>query len=151
MPDKSHVSLEQSFCPICLEVKNTGNILLDTRVRNGELMKSLERTTVTGFGLCNECETKRLEGFIVLIEIDASKSDPPPFTLSNVWRTGHVVHIREPLFQVLFPNMKTREPDTNELVPLVLVELGVVAALQAMAAQHIGMEMQTEPGHDTQP
>lgn len=33
---KSHVSLEQKQCPICGKVHDTGNLLLDTRIVNGE-------------------------------------------------------------------------------------------------------------------
>ncbi len=47
MDDKSHVSLEQQLCLVCGTAFDTGNILLDKRLR-----ASMKHHTTTGWGLC---------------------------------------------------------------------------------------------------
>jgi len=49
MDDKSYVSLEQRLCLVCGTPFDTGNLLLDRRLR-----ASMERHTVTSWGLCAE-------------------------------------------------------------------------------------------------
>lgn len=45
MDDKSHVSLEQQLCLVCGTAFDTGNILLDRRLR-----ASMKHHTTTGWG-----------------------------------------------------------------------------------------------------
>ncbi len=45
MDDKSHVSLEQQLCLVCGTAFDTGNILLDRRLR-----ASMKHQTTTGWG-----------------------------------------------------------------------------------------------------
>ncbi len=47
MTDKSYVSLEQHVCLVCGHAYDTGNLLLDKRLR-----ASMQRHTTTGMGLC---------------------------------------------------------------------------------------------------
>ena len=68
MTEKSHVSIQQEQCPICLEMHEPG-ILLDRRMRD-----SLERVTFTGHSPCPTCKEKLDDGFVALIEIDQSPS-----------------------------------------------------------------------------
>jgi hypothetical protein len=94
---KSHVGMEQHVCLVCTVPFDTGNILLDTRVRNGELMQSLDPKVVTGWGLCPQHQKLYDDGFIALIGCDESKSSPSPdgtITPANAYRTGGVAHLR---------------------------------------------------------
>lgn len=54
MTEKSHVSMTQKFCPMCGKMFDGGELLLETRVVNGKLLKSLDRYTCTGVDLCPE-------------------------------------------------------------------------------------------------
>jgi hypothetical protein len=58
MDDKSHVSLEQQLCLVCGTAFDTGNILLDRRLR-----ASMKHHTTTGWGLCPEHQRLFSEGF----------------------------------------------------------------------------------------
>ena len=45
--EKSYVTLEQHVCPVCLKTFDTGNLLLDDKLRD-----VFKKYTVTGYGLC---------------------------------------------------------------------------------------------------
>src|SRR5215467_9695541 len=72
MNDKSHVSLEQHTCLVCMKSYGTGALLLDRRLR-----ATLEHHTLTGWGLCPEHQKMNQEGFVALIECDPEKSHTP--------------------------------------------------------------------------
>lgn len=60
--EKSHVGM--GCCPICQ--KENGTILLDTRIRNGKLMESLEKYTIDPKNPCDDCRKKYLENGTLL-------------------------------------------------------------------------------------
>ena len=62
MTEKSYVALEQHQCPICGELFDTGNLLLDRRLKD-----SLEKYTVTGFSPCPEHQKLLDAGYIAAI------------------------------------------------------------------------------------
>jgi len=84
---KSHVSLEQHQCPVCLSVFDTGSILLDKRLR-----ESMEQHTVTGQSLCPSCVDRKEQGYIALIEADERTHK----------RLGRVVHLRSEAWGKVF-------------------------------------------------
>lgn len=61
---KSHVSLEQGQCFICLETYDTGAVLLHKQLR-----PVLDRHTITTNAPCGSCK-ERLVDFVALIEAD---------------------------------------------------------------------------------
>ena len=67
---KSHVSMEQHYCPICSEEKDTGTLLLDRRMRD-----SLEMHTTTGVGICIDCKAMGNDGYVALVGVDPNKSE----------------------------------------------------------------------------
>lgn len=106
--EKSFVTLEQNVCPICTKVFETGNLLMDTRIKNGKLMETFDKCTITGYSICEECQKMIDEGRVALVEIN-EPSDPNNLTLDNVDRTGKIGWIkREAVRQYLpeFPEDK---------------------------------------------
>jgi hypothetical protein len=97
MNDKSHVSMEQRVCVVCCKEYDTGAILLDRRLKN-----SMDRCTITGWGMCPEHQEMKDKGYIALIAIDPDKSKGPLFTPSTVYRTGNAGHLSAEAFARVF-------------------------------------------------
>lgn len=128
---KSHVSLEQHQCPICGEVHDTGTVLLDRRLRD-----SMERHTVTGWGLCDECDTLHKDGYIALISCDPAAStirNNRVHDMSDAYRTGEVVHLKRErwgdIFRTPVPANKEGDP-----IPFVFCDQDVIAMLRGAVA-----------------
>jgi hypothetical protein len=123
MNEKSHVSMERRVCAVCTKEYDTNCVLLDRRFK-----KSMDRYTVTGFGLCPEHQKMFDDGFVALVAIDESKSDG--HKADEVWRTGQIAHVRRSavpdLFNVPIP------ADT----PLVWVEPEVIDLLKSRTTEH---------------
>ena len=125
MNDKSHVSLERHVCLVCGTAFDTGNILLDKRLR-----ANLERHTATGWGLCDEHQRLFDDGFVALVVCDPERSGKPTgadrLKPGEAYRTGRLAHLKRDAFTGVFN------------VPLsadqacVFVEPGVIEQLQAM-------------------
>jgi hypothetical protein len=119
--DKSYVSMEQHVCMVCGVPFDTGNLLLDRRLRN-----SMETHTVTNWGLCPEHEKLHKEGFVALVEIDPERSGE--HTLEGVWRTGNLCHLRREAAK------KVINYPVDDL-PLVFVEIGFIDKLRSMVKE----------------
>lgn len=89
--DKSYVSMEGKMCVCCGKPFDSGAILLDKRLK-----ASMERQTVTGLGLCKECQ---LDGFVTLIVIDETNNKINP---TQAWKTGEVVKMKHEAFKGIF-------------------------------------------------
>lgn len=100
--EKSFVTLEQNVCPICTKVFETGNLLMDTRIRNGKLMETFDKYTITGYSVCEECQKMIDEERVALVEIN-EPSDPNNLTLDNVDRTGKIGWMKRDIVQQLIP------------------------------------------------
>lgn len=122
---KSYVSVEQKVCQVCGTVYDTGSILLDTRIRNGKLVDSMDRNTVTGYGLCEEHQKLFDEGYIALVEC-SNTNTRNTLTQANAIRTGNIVHLRREVAQRIF---NTDQPAD---LPMVFIEIGVIEKLKAM-------------------
>lgn len=129
MTDKSHVSLEQRVCLVCGITFDTGNLLLDKRLR-----ASLAHRTTTGWGLCAEHQRLFSEGFVALVECDPQRSGSPGDRLKpeQAYRTGRVAHLKRGVFAAVF-NVSIAADQ-----PCVFVEPGVIERLQAMVAPPSG-------------
>lgn len=108
-----------ALCPIC-HTKHDEVVLLDRRLRD-----SLARENFLGFKLCPEHEAMKAE-YIALVE--ASNAPPSGDTLKpeNAVLTGNIAHVRRSAAKHIF---NVELPDT---LPMVYVEVGVIAKLQAM-------------------
>ena len=115
---KSYVTIEQNICPVCTKKHDTGAILMNKRLRN-----SFEQSTLTGWGLCKECEKLHSDGYLALVAIDETKSKRP-YKPDTVYRTGEIAHIRyemaEQIFNVEYSLRK---------YPFIFVDSAVIAKL----------------------
>ena len=126
MSDRSHVSLEQHVCLVCGATFDTGNLLLDRRLR-----ASMEHHTKTGWGLCPEHQKMADDGFVALVECDPQRSSAPGagrMKPEQAYRTGRLAHLRRAVFTQVF-----NVPLDDKQV-CVFVEPGVIEQLQAMTA-----------------
>lgn len=87
--EKSWTTLEQNVCPICGKVFETGNLLMDTRIRNGKLMETFDKYTITGYSICEECQKMVDDGRVALVEIN-EPYDIDGMMPDNVDRTGKI-------------------------------------------------------------
>ena len=118
---KSHVSMEQHQCPICLTTFDTGNILLDQR-----LGKRFELQTLTGHSPCPQCEQKFADDYIALVETAEARDGET--TNLDVPRSGNFCFVKRGIFPQIF---NAPAPAENQL-PMVFIEPGVIQQLQAM-------------------
>lgn len=116
MTDKSYVTMEQNICPVCGITHETGNLLLDKRLRD-----NFERCTVTGFTICADCQDRHDDGYLARIEIDDSKSNKP-VNPESVWRTGKLAHLKYEVAKQIFDTDVSR-------YPFIYVEIGLIAQL----------------------
>lgn len=103
--EKSHVSLEQKMCIVTGKPFDSGALLMDRRMKN-----SLEKHTITGWGISPEVQDKIDEGFIVLVEIDPDKSENLPngnISPEGAYRLGRTAYLKESVFKTLYPKGNT--------------------------------------------
>jgi hypothetical protein len=86
-----------------------------------------KKNTVTGYGLCPEHQKLYDEGYVALVECDATEM---PAVGSSVapgkeHRTGLVAHVRRSVLPYIF------DVEIPEKLPMFFVEQGVIAQLQA--------------------
>ena len=113
----SHVALGVTACPVC-DAQQDNNILLDKTLR-----PTLPKRVFIGFELCEKCANMERDGYLALVEI--LPESPEPYKPETVKKTGRLAHIKREVASKLF---SVQIPD----VPLIYVEQGVVAKLEAM-------------------
>lgn len=91
--EKSFISMSQYQCPICGDVFDGNELLLDRRLRN-----SMERVTLVGHKPCPNCQQKLDDGYVFLIEC----SEPPVGDWREAKRTGRTAQIRKTVADELF-------------------------------------------------
>lgn len=128
---KGIASVEQHKCPVCAKDFDTGSVLFNRRVQ-----ATLDPKTVTGWGLCPECQKLYDAGYVALVGADEKKSS----LLSNgnmmpdgAWRTGKIAHLRFEAFDQIF-NISGVDRD-GKRHPLMFVQDAVIEMLQAKAAK----------------
>lgn len=94
---KSHVSLGQHVCPVCLETHDSGEVLLDTM-----LAETLNRYTTTGWGLCPIHKNEQDEGYDHLVVVKNDPDKKSTFSLVDADRTGDAISMSEDLFREWF-------------------------------------------------
>jgi hypothetical protein len=114
---KSHVTLEQHACPATGKLHDTGALLLDQRLR-----ERFEPNTTTGWSFCPEVQEKLNEGFVVLVGIDASKSNTVNGVMmpDTVWRTGEIIYLKreaaDKVFDTPIKNMAFVDADVIKML-----------------------------------
>jgi hypothetical protein len=101
MSDKSYVSMEQHLCVVCGHPYDTHAILLDRRLRD-----SMERHTITGWGMCEEHEKLKQEGYVALVACDDENVQEAQWNghvfPQDAHRTGAIAHVRLEAFNKMF-------------------------------------------------
>lgn len=125
MSERSHVSMEQHLCIVCGKPYDTGAILLDKRLR-----QSLERTTLTGSGLCPEHDKLHKDGFLALVGVDPTKSAEKNGRMQqeDAYRTGTVMHIKREAAKRILVNV----PDENIALPMMFCDQAAIDQIQRM-------------------
>ncbi|HEL5340003.1 TPA: ATPase [Stenotrophomonas maltophilia] len=127
MNDKSYVSLERRVCLVCGVAFDTGNLLLDKRLR-----ASMDRHTTTGWGLCAEHQKLFDDGYIALVECDPERSglsaSEDRVKPGDAYRTGRVAHLKREAFAKVFARPLATEQ------PCVFIDAGVFERLKSLVA-----------------
>lgn len=110
--EKSYVTLEQHVCPVCLKTFDTGNLLLDEKLRD-----VFEKYTVTGYGLCEEHKKVVEDGYVILVEVRER-----PQKGQDPYRTGNTAYLKRHVAKDIFPDMDVQD--------VAFVEIGVLDKLR---------------------
>ena len=128
MNDKSYVSLERRVCLVCGVAFDTGNLLLDKRLR-----ASMDRHTTTGWGLCAEHHKLFNDGYVALVECDPERSglsaSEDRVKPGDAYRTGRVAYLKREAFAKVFARPLATEQ------PCMFIDAGVFEQLRSLAAQ----------------
>ena len=92
MSDKSYVTMAQHICPICGQVHETGELLLDKRLR-----EVFDRHTITGWGMCPKCHEKVDEGYVAFVEL----AQEPNEDHNSIQPTGRYAWLRRSILPEL--------------------------------------------------
>lgn len=76
----SYVTLVARKCPICGATFETGELLIDRRLR-----EVFEKQTIVGFGVCPECHKNVDDGFVALVEAEEVGEDGIRATGRTAW------------------------------------------------------------------
>ena len=112
--EKSYVTLEQHVCPVCMKTFDTGNLLLDDKLRD-----VFEKYTVTGYELCEEHKKVVEDGYVILVEVRER-----PQKGQDPYRTGNTAYLKRHVAKDIFPDMDVQD--------VAFVEIGVLDKLREM-------------------
>lgn len=126
MSDKSYVTMATHECVVCGEQFETGEILMDRRLRD-----SFERHTCTGRGICPKHQQMIDDGFIHLVVV-ANENRDERLNPSEAIRTGAVMHIKREAAEALF-NVPIERP-------VIYIEPAVFDALHERYTSDTGHE-----------
>lgn len=116
---KSHVSMAQHQCPICLVMHDTGEILLKR-----DLRPTLEPKTLTGSSPCPSCQGRLDNDFIALIET-RDANDGRSRAQLDIPRSGNFAFVKQKVFIQVFD---VPVPDQR----MAFIEPGILDKLRAM-------------------
>lgn len=112
--EKSYVTLEQHACPVCMKTFDTGNLLLDDKLRD-----VFKKYTVTGYELCEEHKKVVEDGYVILVEVRER-----PQKGQDPYRTGNTAYLKRHVAKDIFPDMDVQD--------VAFVEIGVLDKLREM-------------------
>lgn len=98
--EKSYVSIAQKVCIVTGNLYDSGEILMDKRMKN-----SMEHKTTVGMGVCPEVEKLFNKGYVALIEVDSAKSgsgNDKKLSPKDAYRTGNFAYLKRDVFKELF-------------------------------------------------
>lgn len=128
---KSYVTLVQHICPVCGIKFDTGELLLDRRLKD-----TFEHHTVTGMSMCAQCQKLSDDGYVALVVCDPTKSviteradKSHNCKPGDAHRTGEIAHVRRTAFNKIF------DVPIADNVPLVFIEPAVFTMLQTLTPE----------------
>lgn len=122
---KSFTTLEQKVCRVTGKPYDTGDLLLDKKMRD-----KFEMHTVTGWGFSPEVVAKFEEDYIALVGIDFEKSEKDEqgqVTPAGAHRTGRIAYIKRHVLMQIVPDLKVNymtwaEPEFLDYLEQIPVE-----------------------------
>lgn len=125
MKNINYVALGKHVCPVCGQLRDSGEVLLHRRLGN------IKEPAVTGQSLCAEHQRLFDEGYLALVGVDESKSGPKGATLrpEDAYRTGSVMHILRHIARQMF---NVELPDN---LPMCFVSQEVIDMLKKQAKE----------------
>jgi hypothetical protein len=87
------VRMGKHLCRVCGNVHDSGEILLHKNMRDIP-----ENQTLTGYGLCPECQKKKDDDFVALVVV-TNIPDGDTLQAKNAYRTGTVCHVKRGLLE----------------------------------------------------
>ncbi len=124
--EKSYVTMEQKMCVVCGQPYSTDSIFLDRK-----LGKRFEQYTITGWGMCEEHQKLKDDGYVALIGCDEEKSSRTPngnIDPDGAFRTGEIAHLKTTAWENI---MNVSVPDQM----ICFCESEVINALEKMKTQ----------------
>jgi hypothetical protein len=102
--EKSYVTIEQKVCPICGKTYDSGDILLDTRLK-----ETFEHYTVTGMQICSDC--KELAKDRIALIVATAPNEYVTVKPEDANRTGEILWMRRDAAKEIFINLPEKELD----------------------------------------
>jgi len=95
---KSYVTMEQYLCIVCGKPYDSGNILMDSRLK-----ASFDMYTITDIkGMCEEHKKLYDDGYIALVEVANKSHTGQTIKATEANRTGNIFHIRAEVADKMF-------------------------------------------------
>lgn len=134
--------MEQRVCKVCAHTYDTGNLLLDQRLRN-----QFDMHTVTGWGLCPDHQKLFNDGYLAMVAIDESRSRKGANGLvapEGAHRLGAIAHVRQEVAEKIF-NVPLKSEDGSRF-ELVFVEPEVIDHLRTLMPSNDDAEQNEDSG-----
>jgi len=122
--NKEIVSMEQKLCPICNITFNSDVILIKRNLR-----PTLNRSTLTGYQYCKQCQSKIDDGYIGLIGVKNDTEENTRLKIEDANRTGDLIFIKKEAAEQLF-NVEEKLSD------MMFIDEDVVTMLKEEVAKH---------------
>ena len=117
-------ALVHEICPICC-AKTNEQILLNQKLteKAAAQIKEMHGKAIGFSEPCEKCKTNIDKGFVAIIGIDPSKSNPVNYKvgLESIWRTGQLLWLKKSVAKDIF--------NWDRPEPFILVEEAVVHLL----------------------
>lgn len=90
---ENFVRMGKHLCCVCGNVHDSGEILI-----HKHLMDIPENKTVTGYGLCPECQAKKDDDFVALVVV-SNVPTGDKLRMEDAYRTGTICHVKRGLLE----------------------------------------------------
>ena len=104
---KSWTTLEQKFCPITGTIWDTGDLIIDQKMR-----EKFEMHTITGVEICPDAQKMIDDGYFAFVAVDLDKSDKLPsgnIDPKGAYFLGRTAWVRKHVAEKLAPRIAEGE------------------------------------------